>query len=873
MTAQLAAATSPLRRPRNPTPLRTVLRWVWWLAVGYCALLLIGYQLPQGVAFFDTIARYSQNLPLAFGTAVALFLAAGADLTPATRRALRLLGLSMALLGAGMASYTFSHWFDGTPLGIAIFGDLLFLPGYAILIIGLLAIPTRHHSAYRGGHFALDTAVVMIGAGLATWYLVIGPTTGVDATGADLVVRLAYPALGLGLLLALNALMLRGGAEEASVGFHTLAFGVLLYVFADGMYQVLYYSGDAQPVQLLERVSEACYTAAYLCWFGGGLRLLARRRNRRRRKADTELQQSQVPLLVTGCVAAMLTAAAFMPWRPESSPLILGLVALTVALATRLSLSARQNNHLLREKVRQEGDARVAALVRHAADLFVVTEHDASIRFASPSLHTMLGRDPERAGGTWFGALVDPDDRLALADAIAAATDPDTARETVALRMVHLDGSVHECEVVITDLCHEPAVQGLVFVARDLTERRNLESRLVQAQKMEAVGRLAGGIAHDFNNVLTTILAETDLLLESANRVVAPREELETIHRAAQQAAALTRQLLAFSRQQVPSVRSVDLDDLVSQTLRLFGRTAKDITVRRTTAPDLPQAWADPNLISQVLLNLLFNARDAMPDGGTITVDIGIDDVDPRVGVWALLPPAGPQLVVAVRDNGIGMHAEQLRRVLEPFYTTKAQGHGTGLGLPMVMSTLEMHGGGLLLQSVPGDGTTVTITLPVSNETDSREQTIEDRDSHADRMGRERVLLVDDEESVRDVTRRLLERLGYAVEVAASAEQARRVVAINGPPDLLVTDVIMPGESGPQLVESLARICPEVPVLFISGFAGDELLRQGTLRPGTVLLPKPYTAQELGSRVREVLDAARPRIGVGGGEIESPVRS
>src|SRR5690606_29480583 len=225
-------------------------------------------------------------------------------------------------------------------------------------------------------------------------------------------------------------------------------------------------------------------------------------------------------------------------------------------------------------------------------------------------------------------------------------------------------------------------------------------------------------------------------------RVVAPREELETIHRAAQQAAALTRQLLAFSRQQVPSVRSVDLDDLASQTLRLFGRTATDITVRRVTAPDLPQAWADPNLISQVLLNLRLNARDAMPEGGTITVEIGIDTVDPRVGVWALLPPAGRQLVMAVRDTGIGMQPEQLRRVLEPFYTTKAQGRGTGLGLPMVMSTLEKHGGGLLLESVPGDGTTVTITLPVSHETDAREQAGEDRDGYVDRMGRERVLLV-----------------------------------------------------------------------------------------------------------------------------------
>ncbi len=873
MTAHSTAAQSPPRPRQSLILSRLTLRRVRWLAAGYCALLLVAYQLPPGVAFFDTLARYCQNVPLALGAGLLFLLATGDDLMPATRRALRWLALAMALFAAGMISYTTSHWLAGTPLGTAIFGDLLYIPGYLALLAGLLSFPTRQHTAYRAWHFALDTAVVLIGAGLATWYLVIAPTTGFELDAVELFIRLVYPALGLAFLLALNALMLRGGAAEAGRGVRTIAWGVLFYVLGDGLYQVLYY-GAAAPSHWLERISEFGYTAGFLCWVIGGLQVIGRRRGRRARRAPLEVvRQSKVPLLVTGGVAAMLTAAAFLPWRPESSPLILGLVALTIALVTRLAVAAQQNSRLVRAQARQQSDARVAALVRHASDLFVVTEPDARIRFASPSLQTMLGRNPGSAVGVWIGALVHPDDRLALADAIAAATKPDTARATVTLRLEHLDGSIHECEVVITDLAHEPAVNGLVLVARDLTERRALESRLNQAQKMEAVGRLAGGIAHDFNNVLTTILAETDLLLESPNRATAPQEELRTIRRAGEQAAALTRQLLAFARQQVPAVRRVDLDEVVTQTLRLFGRTATDINVRRDTAPSLPDAWVDPNQVSQALLNLLLNARDAMPHGGTITVSLRTEEINAGVGDWALQPPVGRQLLLEVADTGTGMVAEDLRRVLEPFYTTKASGHGTGLGLPMVMSTVDKHGGGLRLDSIVGRGTTVVLTLPIAiaKQGDERDD-IADADDESP-IGRERLLLVDDEDAVRDVTRRLLERLGYAVEVAASAEQARRVIAINGTPDLLVTDVIMPGESGPQLADSLRRSCPDLPVLFVSGFAGDELLRQGTLPAGTTLLQKPYTAQELGAQVRAVLEASRTPIGVGTGEIGAGVRS
>jgi PAS domain S-box-containing protein len=843
--------------------------------LGYCALLLVAYQLPDGVVFFDTIATYVQYLPLCLLAVVAIWLGAARapGLHRRTRRAFRMIASALVLFALGMTFYSWSHAVDSATFGAAILGDGLYLPGYVILLLGLLSVPTRRHDAYRGWHFALDTTVVLVGAGLAMWYLVVRPTTGTGSDGFDLFVRLAYPALGLGFLLALNAVTLRGGPLDRSGAFRLIALGVICYVVADGAYQVIYYSGS-QPSPVAERLSEAAYTISYLFWVGAGLRLMrspvAPRVDER---TMLSVSLSPLPLLVAVGVVALLTAVAFLPWRPETSPLILGLVALTAALVARLGFTARQNTLLLGQQAQQQGDTRVAALVRHASDLIMVTEPDARIRFASPSLRWLLGRSPEESVGSWLGVLIHPDDRLALTEAIADATVASRTRATVTLRLMHSDGSSRECEVVTTDLSDEPAVQGLVFVARDLTERRALESRLHQAQKMEAVGRLAGGIAHDFNNVLTTILAETDLLLERPIRDDEDREALLTVRHAGQQAAALTRQLLAFARQQVPSARSVDLAELVTATIRMFGHSATAITVERRTSPELPAAWADPHQVSQVLLNLLLNARDAMPGGGKITVALRTEMVTVPGGEWALEAPAGHYVVLEVRDEGIGMEPTALRQAFEPFFTTKASGHGTGLGLPTVLSTIEKHRGGLRVASSPGSGTTVTVLLPASLKVAPPEPVIEPEHPLPLQRGSERILLVDDEEAVRDVTRRILERLGYEVELASGAEQARRVVAVSGRPDLLVTDVIMPGESGAQLAESLLQRYPDLPVLFVSGFTGDELQRQGTLRPGTILLQKPYTPQELGDHVRGVLDGEWAPVGVGAGEITAAVRS
>jgi PAS domain S-box-containing protein len=817
-------------------------------AICYFGLLLAAYQLAPTVQFLDIFAVHLQYLPLALGGAAALAIASRrvADLHPGTRRMMRLGAVGLLLMACGMAGYIWDDALVRLAPWLADVGDILYVPGYLCIIGAVLVLPARNPRAYRGWQFALDTSVVLSAASLAMWYLVLRPTIALGTDGFDLFVRVAYPALGLGFLLAINVQVLRGGPVDRPDGVRPLALGMFCYVIADGCYQVLYYSSITPPVWA-ERANEVMYAGSYLLWCLGGIRLAGPAPARQFRWVREGVNEpvSPLPLLASGFVIALLLIIALVPWRPGTSPLLLGVAMLTGALVARLGYTSRRHADLLRSHERQKADARIAALVRHASDLIVVTEADARIRFASPSLHTMLGHRAEEVVGSWIGSLVHPDDRDALAAASAASAAPGS--RTTVLRLIHRDGSTRECEVVATDLTTAPGVEGVVLVARDVTERRLLEAQLREAQKLEAVGRLSGGVAHDFNNLLTTILAETDLLLETAT--VQGRDELTTIRHATQQAATLTRQLLALSRQ--PSTnRVVEVGELVRTSVRMFLPVAPGVRVDQRVAADAPDALVDPYQVSQALLNLLLNARDATSQGGSIAIDVTHEMVTTTTGSWAVTPAPGRYLRIAVRDTGCGMSPEALARSFDPFFTTKAMGHGTGLGLPMVKRTIEQARGGLQVESREGAGTTITLYLPAAPE--ARGAGGEPAEVAAPR-GRGRILLVDDEEQVRDVTRRLLERLGYAVETAASAAQARRVLEVGGLPDLLVTDVLMPGESGADLAGSVLRAAPGLPVLFISGYAGDELKRQGAIGDDVPLLQKPYTQQELGEQVRRAL--------------------
>jgi two-component system cell cycle sensor histidine kinase/response regulator CckA len=416
------------------------------------------------------------------------------------------------------------------------------------------------------------------------------------------------------------------------------------------------------------------------------------------------------------------------------------------------------------------------------------------------------------------------------------------------------DGRRIQIEVASRLIFQEGQPVGTEAICRDITERLELEDQLRQAQRLEAIGRLAGGVAHDFNNLLTVIGGYTESLLEGRDR--SKEFELGQIAAAAERAAILTRQLLAFSRRQVLQPRVVGLNEVVEGVTPMLSRLiGEDLELVASLEPKLNRVLADPNQVEQVLLNLAVNARDAMPDGGRLTIQTANVELDDEYVAHHGESVAGPHVMLAVSDTGTGIDAETLAHMFEPFFTTKPVGTGTGLGLATVYGIVKQSGGSIWVYSEPGEGTTFKIYLPVTEVALPLEGPR--RPSKPAATGTETILLAEDEEPLRTLTATLLERHGYVVITATSANEALRIAEDNSRRiDLLLTDLIMPELSGPAVAERVSELVPGVKVLFMSGYADDLVLRNGILSPGAAFLEKPFSATDLASKVRATLDTA-----------------
>jgi PAS domain S-box-containing protein len=399
----------------------------------------------------------------------------------------------------------------------------------------------------------------------------------------------------------------------------------------------------------------------------------------------------------------------------------------------------------------------------------------------------------------------------------------------------------------------------IVAVYDDVTALREAEARLRQAQKMEAVGRLAGGIAHDFNNLLTVIKGYCDMLLRPSAPDSPAAEPLRQILSAAGQAADLTNQLLAFSRQQVLSPRLMNLNDLLADMAGPLQRLLGDrVRLSLVQAPDLTPIRADPTQVRQAILNLAANARDAMPDGGALTVETANVDLDAAHAEQHPGAAPGPHVMLAVSDTGTGMDEETRQRVFEPFFTTKPSGRGTGLGLAIVYGFVKQSGGHVHLTSAPGEGTTLRIYLPRA-AADAEAATPQPPPAEAVPRGTETVLLVEDDETVRAFVARVLREAGHPVLEATSPQDALRLARNPSTPfDLLISDVRMPGMSGPDLVREIRAARPDAPVLYITGYADRLLGGPGGPDGDADVLVKPFTPAALAAAVRRAL-AAAPR--------------
>jgi two-component system, cell cycle sensor histidine kinase and response regulator CckA len=393
-----------------------------------------------------------------------------------------------------------------------------------------------------------------------------------------------------------------------------------------------------------------------------------------------------------------------------------------------------------------------------------------------------------------------------------------------------------------------------LVVPQDDRRRKQLEDQLQQAQKMESVGMLAGGIAHDFNNLLTIINGYSQMLLSGLPEDDENRSSVEQIMKAGERAAELTRQLLTFSRRQVVRPRLLDLNTVVVSTAVMLRRLiGEHIELRIVEGSNLAKVHADASQLEQVILNLAVNSRDAMSDGGALTLETqNVDFEEPYTGPHTTLPQ-GRYAMLAVTDTGAGMDADTRSHLFEPFFTTKAQGHGTGLGLSTVYGIVKQSGGEIVVYSEAGQGTCVKIYFP--SVTEAAVEGPAERLAEKIRPGSETILLVEDEEAVRKLVRRTLEKQGYRLLVAASGADAVRVAQRHtGRIHLLITDVVMPHMSGRETAERLKAVRPDMHVLYVSGYTETTIVRGGRLDTGEIFLQKPFTPQALMRQVRDLLD-------------------
>ncbi|MFN2566711.1 MAG: ATP-binding protein [Gemmatimonadaceae bacterium] len=537
-------------------------------------------------------------------------------------------------------------------------------------------------------------------------------------------------------------------------------------------------------------------------------------------------------------------------------------VSTLIASTAVMGVAARRRLRA-RDSAFRESEERYRALFEHhPLPMFVcemgskrfIAVNDAALRHYGYARDEVLGL-----------AIADlrPRDEIPPAERLAEPL-PAGRHQFSGLRHRKKDGMIIVVDVVAHDLTWDGRPARLLF-ANDVTEReraqeelRTSEEHLRQAQKMEAVGRLAGGIAHDFNNALTVIKSFSQFLLEDLDAEDRRRSDVREIAKAADRAAAMTRKLLAFGRKQVLQPKPLDLNAVVAgmgPTLRrMLG--PGEVTVLMDLDPTTRVIEADPGQIEQVILNVAANARDAMPKGGTFAIRTRNEALERAAAKWEVRP--GSYTLLSISDTGVGMDETTKAHLFEPYFTTKEQGKGsTGLGLSTVYGIIKQSGGHVWVDSEPAQGTTFRIYMPHATSRESL-PTVSPR-AHVAAAGQETILLVDDEESLRVAARRMLQRAGFTVLQASDGADALRVLAEHtGPVHALVTDVVMPGVGGPELARRLREVRPDLPTLFISGYTEEGVRTQGVLQPDAAYLEKPFSPEDLVRKVREVL--ARPAV-------------
>ncbi len=509
---------------------------------------------------------------------------------------------------------------------------------------------------------------------------------------------------------------------------------------------------------------------------------------------------------------------------------------------------------LLYDEIRNR-EEHFRSLIEGSTDIVAILDREGVVTYISPSVEKILGYRPDELVGKIAFSFLHPEGLSTIKENFQELIDGRALIPNCIVEYLHKDGSWHSIEASGRNMLDNPSVHGIVINARDITEKKELEEQFFQAQKMEAVGKLAGGIAHDFNNLLTAIIGYSELLLMGQNVDANARESIEEIKKSADRAASLTQQLLAYSRKQLLMPRIIDLNQLLLNTRGMLQRLIReDVELITELDNGLKPVKADPGKIEQVIMNLVVNSRDAMPDGGRLSIETKNVLLDESYcSIYPEITP-GPYVLTTVSDTGEGMNEAVKEKIFEPFFTTKEVGKGTGLGLSTVYGIIKQSGGHISVHSDINRGTTFKIYLPASESTVGEAE--EGAEAAEMQHGHESILVVEDEQYVRKYISRILEDIGHHVYEAESPVAALKIMEQLDKKEvtMLITDVVMPAMNGRELAEKLLELNKKMKVLFISGYTGDAIMDRGVLPEGVSFLQKPFSPTALSRKVREMID-------------------
>ena len=771
-----------------------------------------------------------------------------------TRRLDRMTRRAWSIIAVGLVGYSFGagiHYFFGSEpaWNVAwIVGQVLELATYPLVALALAMLPKTSRTIYDTVLFSLDVAIVAWSGAILIWHLVIYPIAHDAGQGlAASVLASVSPVLDLALIFSVAAIVLRGVRESTRASLSVTLSALVLIFLGDLISETetlrgSYVNGGA---------SGAMYSIA---WFGLALAAYLQWRVRDSGRPTRGLADysRSVPWLPYVAMALAFVVPTILDWNDlDKLRLHVPALGLLVALIlARLAVTSRQNASLAAAE-----RERLAAAIDQAAEAILTTDRAGHLTYVNQAFSRMtgyrvadiLGRDPS--------LLREHLETKPLDEMTAALIRGDSWAGRVLLKRG--DGTSIDVDMTVAPLRDGAgSITGSVAVARDVSRERALEIQLAQSQRLEAVGRLAGGVAHDFNNILTAISGFAELAAAALpeDHPVAP--DIAQVLKASDRAAALTRGLLAFSRRQVMQATLVSLNDVVDGLAPMLGRLiGEDIELEILLAPDLGLTMADRAQLEQVIVNLVVNARDAMPAGGKLmmaTRNVEVGEAQLRSHPEAV---GGSYVSLTVSDTGVGMTPEVLEHAFEPFFTTKERGKGSGMGLSTAVGIVAQSGGFVDVDSRPNLGSVFTVTLPRSYG----DSTTERADVPAERAagGVETVLVVEDEDAVREFAERVLSGAGYRVFTAANGpaglSQANQLAQL----DILFTDVVMPGMSGAELAAALSETRPGLPVVYASGYAEEGDIREALDDDHVPYLPKPYTSEALLALVRETLDRGR----------------